>query len=73
MTRPPGTVVRVDTTICIGAGLCEQHAPTTFEIGEDGAAVVLEPVRDDLATLQNAARRCPSGAISIEAPEEGQA
>jgi ferredoxin len=60
--------VTVDLTKCIGAGQCAARAPLVFDQGEDdGLSIVLDPappaeLRD---AVQDAARSCPSGAITV--------
>jgi ferredoxin len=57
---------RVDWDTCMGSGNCLFWAPDTFDIGEDGHAIVVEgaPV-DDEDKLRTAAEGCPVGAISL--------
>jgi ferredoxin len=60
--------ITVDRDRCVGSAYCQRIAPTTFEVGDDGIAVVLNA---DVAGAQAAAVReaetdCPSMAISIE-------
>jgi ferredoxin len=62
--------ITVDRDRCVGSAYCQRIAPTTFEVGDDGIAVVLNA---DVAGAQAAAVReagadCPSMAISIEEP-----
>jgi ferredoxin len=60
--------VRVDTTKCQGIGLCELAAPAVFEVGDDvkSHAVNPEPSEDERATVEEAVRSCPTGALSVE-------
>jgi ferredoxin len=62
--------ITVDRDRCVGSAYCQRIAPATFEVGDDGIAVVLNA---DVAGAQTAAAReaeadCPSMAISIEEP-----
>jgi len=62
--------ITVDRDRCVGSAYCQRIAPTTFEVGDDGIAVVLNA---DVAGAQATAAReaeadCPSMAISIEEP-----
>ena len=62
--------ITVDQDRCVGSAYCQRIAPTTFEVGDDGIAVVLNA---DVAGAQATAAReaeadCPSMAISIEEP-----
>jgi ferredoxin len=57
--------VEVDWERCMGSGNCVFWAPDTFDLSEDGHAVVLHPVTTDEARLRIAAEGCPVGAISL--------
>lgn len=60
--------VRVDTTRCTGIGMCELAAPTTFEVGDDGQAHVVQddPEGSDRVAARQAVSDCPTGALSID-------
>jgi ferredoxin len=60
--------ITVDRDRCVGSAYCQRIAPATFDLGDDGIAVVLAA---DVAGPQAAAAReaeadCPSMAISVE-------
>ena len=60
--------ITVDRDRCVGSAYCQRIAPTTFDLGDDGIAVVLDA---DVAGPQAAAAReaeadCPSMAISVQ-------
>lgn len=57
--------VRVDWDLCMGSGNCVFWAPATFDLSEDGHAVVLDPGATEEITLRIAAEGCPVGAISL--------
>jgi ferredoxin len=57
--------VTIDWDLCMGSGNCLFWAPATFDLGEDGHAVVLDPAATDEARLRIAAEGCPVGAISL--------
>jgi ferredoxin len=59
--------VEVDRDRCASTGGCEALAPQVFEIGEDGALVVLtpEPEEADLPDVRNAVAACPTRALSL--------
>jgi ferredoxin len=57
--------VEIDADRCMGSGNCVFLAPETFDLSEDGHAVVLEPGATDEARLRAAAEGCPVGAISL--------
>ena len=56
----------VDADACTGCGLCADIAPGTFEVNDDGVAVVIDPAGNDEDTIQEAVDSCPVEAISIE-------
>jgi ferredoxin len=57
--------VSIDWDRCMGSGNCLFWAPDTFDLGEDGHAVVLDPAATDEDRLRVAAEGCPVGAISL--------
>ncbi|MCU1603167.1 MAG: ferredoxin [Frankiales bacterium] len=51
---------------CIVSGTCEALVPSLFEIDDDGAHVLLEPVPDNLLeAARDAADQCPSRALTV--------
>ena len=57
--------VRIDWDRCMGSGNCVFWAPATFDLSDDGHAVVLNPAATDEERLRIAAQGCPVGAISL--------
>ena len=57
--------VAVDRARCQGAGECVHIAPASFRIDETVTATALDPPRDGEASLIDAARSCPNGAIQL--------
>jgi ferredoxin len=57
----------VDENRCTGLGICESIAPEFFEVGDDGALVLLRSQFDeaDRADIEEAVRSCPTLALSI--------
>jgi ferredoxin len=60
--------ITVDRDRCVGSAYCQRIAPATFDLGDDGIAVVADA---DVTGPQAAAAReaeadCPSMAISVE-------
>ncbi|MFA5090697.1 MAG: ferredoxin [Candidatus Omnitrophota bacterium] len=56
--------VSVDTSTCVGCGLCEQSCPEVFEVGGDGIA----HVKAQLCTVHNlkeVADSCPVNSIKV--------
>jgi ferredoxin len=57
--------VKIDWDRCMGSGNCLFWAPDTFDLSEDGHAVVLDAAATDEGRLRVAAEGCPVGAISL--------
>ena len=59
--------IDVDRELCASTGGCEAAAPDVFEIGDDGALLVLrpEPEDADLPDVRNAVRLCPTRALTL--------
>jgi ferredoxin len=58
---------KVDESLCIGCGLCEQVCPAVFAMEDDVAKVQADPVPDGQAdSCREAVDACPVEAISIE-------
>ena len=55
----------VDQNLCIGCGACEGICPKVFEMPDDKAQVILDPVPTDLQIdACSAEDSCPVDAIS---------
>ena len=61
------TTVIVDRTRCTGIGICESIAPDHFEVGDDGALILLEDTISDAdrEDIETAVRSCPAKALTI--------
>jgi ferredoxin len=57
--------VKVDWEKCMGSGNCLFWAPDTFDLHDDGHAVVVDATATDEVRLRVAAEGCPVGAISL--------
>lgn len=57
--------IRIDRTRCMGSGNCGFWAPATFDLDDEGYAIVLDPNGDSDDKIVNAARGCPTQAIQI--------
>ena len=57
--------VRIDPEKCMGSGNCSFWAPATFELGDDGVAVVIDTGDDPEDKIVVAAKGCPTQAISV--------
>ena len=49
----------------MGSGNCSFWAGNTFDLDDDGLAVVVDPEGDDPSKIQNAANGCPTQAITL--------
>ena len=61
----PPIEIRIDVERCMGSGNCMFWAPDTFDLGDEGHAIVLDPAATDEERLRIAAQGCPVGAISL--------
>jgi ferredoxin len=57
--------VQIDWDTCMGSGNCVFWAPDTFDLADDGHAVVVDAAATDEGRLRVAAEGCPVGAISL--------
>jgi ferredoxin len=57
--------IRIDLDRCMGSGNCVFWAPETFDLSDDGHAVVLDGPPPDEERVHIAAQGCPVGAISL--------
>nr|WP_240942758.1 ferredoxin [Planosporangium thailandense] len=58
--------VAVDTRKCVRCGLCEQEAPTVFELRADGRLGYRSTVpSEEIEAVSRAVRMCPARAIRI--------
>ena len=57
--------IRIDWDRCMGSGNCQFWAPDSFDMSDDGHAVVTDPAATDEERLRVTARGCPVGAISL--------
>jgi ferredoxin len=57
--------IRIDPEKCMGSGNCSFWAPGTFELGDDGVAVVTDAQGDPEDKIVLAAKGCPTQAIAV--------
>lgn len=57
--------IEVDRDMCIGAGPCVTLAPGTFQLDDEGKAVVINPDGNTAKDILDAAMSCPVMAIKI--------
>jgi ferredoxin len=60
--------ITVDRDRCVGSAYCQRIAPATFDLGDDGIAIVLDAdvAGPQAVAVREAEAECPSLAISIE-------
>ncbi len=49
----------------MGSGNCSFYAPATFDLGDDGTAIVIDPAGDPDDKIHTAAKGCPTQAIFV--------
>ena len=60
--------ITVDPDRCVGSAYCQRIAPATFDLGDDGIAVVLDADAAGAgaaAAAREAEASCPAMAISV--------
>jgi ferredoxin len=59
--------ITVDQDQCVGSAYCQRIAPATFDLGDDGIAVVLDAEVTDAGAgaAREAEAACPAMAISL--------
>ncbi|MDP2812224.1 MAG: ferredoxin [bacterium] len=57
--------IEVDRELCTSVATCIAVAPNTFELDEEGIAIVKNPKGDTEETILQAAKSCPVNAIII--------
>jgi len=59
--------VIADRSRCMGLGNCELAAPGVFEVGDDGAVLIVaeDPQGDLLESVATAVDGCPTRALSL--------
>ncbi len=64
--------IHIDRDLCIGAATCVAIAPKAFVLDSEAKSTVLNTALEESeSTLLDAARGCPTAAISIE-DEKGE-
>jgi ferredoxin len=64
-TEPGAVEIRIEYDVCMGSGNCLFWAPKSFDLADEGHAIVLDPAATEVDQLKVAAEGCPTGAISI--------
>ncbi|MBW5485974.1 ferredoxin [Streptomyces bambusae] len=65
--------VEVDRGVCIGSGMCVNHAPAGFRLDSARQSHPAEPETDANEAVLAAAEGCPVEAIMITLAESGEA
>jgi ferredoxin len=60
-----GLEITINRERCIGSGNCSFWAPSTFDLDDEGIAVVIDAGGDDEQSIRNAAAGCPTRAIAV--------
>jgi ferredoxin len=60
-----GLEIEIDRDTCMGSGNCTFAVPGVFALDDEGIAVVLDPGGGDEEKILEAARQCPSKAITV--------
>jgi ferredoxin len=56
---------QVDPTLCISCGLCAEQCPDVFQMSDDAAEVIANPVPDNQTECaKDAEEQCPVEAIT---------
>lgn len=58
--------IKINRQECICCGSCVSVAPGTFELDDEGKAVVLNNIIDDEETIRSAVDSCPVLAIKLK-------
>ena len=64
--------IRVDHDLCSTCDVCTHFAPNTFELDDEGKAVVKDPEGDPWDVIIDAAEGCPVEAIFVKDSETGE-
>ncbi|MEZ0089236.1 ferredoxin [Streptacidiphilus sp. EB129] len=58
----------LDSTLCQGYGLCQEHAPALVDLDEWGYAQILaaQPAADQEPAARAAVEACPNRALRLE-------
>jgi ferredoxin len=60
-----GLEVEIDRDLCMGSGNCVYEAPGVFDLDDDSVSRVVDPAASPEGLLLAAARKCPTGAITV--------
>jgi ferredoxin len=57
--------IEIDREQCMGSGMCTVYAPETFDMDDEGKAMVIDPAGNSAEEIRTAAASCPTGAIIL--------
>ena len=57
--------INIDREKCMGSGNCSFWAPATFDLDDEGVAIVIDPEGDPDEKVVLAAQGCPTQAIEV--------
>ena len=57
--------IEVDRELCTSVATCIAIAPNTFELDDEGIAIIKNAKGDDAKTILQAAQSCPVNAIRL--------
>jgi len=57
--------INIDREKCMGSGNCSFWAPATFDLDDEGVAIVVDPEGDPDEKVILAAQGCPTQAIEV--------
>lgn len=57
--------ITIDTTRCIGCGMCAYAVPGVFRIVGEYSTVAAQPEKPQFSRVRDAANGCPVNAIAI--------
>lgn len=60
-----GVEIKIDRDTCMGSGNCQFWAPATFDLDDEGIAVVVDAAGDPEEKVVLAARGCPTQSIAV--------
>ena len=64
--------ITIDSDSCTGCALCMNEAPETFDLDDDGQAILRDAPSDSVEFVLTAAESCPVDAITVKDTESGQ-
>ena len=57
--------IKIDRELCMGSGNCSFWAQATFDLDDEGVAIVIDPQGDPDDKIIAAGQGCPTHAITI--------